>query len=403
MAKCWEKCVLAGLLVVFLSFVTVNCGDDGSILLEMKKSFRDMDNVLYDWTDSPALDYCVWRGIMCDNVTFNVVSLNLSGLNLVGAPAIGQLKALLLMDYMVISPSPFQSELWTSCLILEDILNILRFVFKNLRFACCYSNVSYNNLVGYIPTGSNFPRFSPDSFLGNPGLYGYWMSFSCHQDRSAVATLGIALGGFGYSSYDLNLCLLAAQSKIVFRWTTRQARNKKKLDWPTRLRIALGSAQGLAYLHHEGSPRIIHRDVKSSNILLDRDFGIAKSLCPPKTHTSTYVTGTIDPEYARLTEKSDVYSYGIVLFELLNRLITNPISIICYGHGGPLALLCTKGQPAERPSMHEVAPLVQVQCYVDEYANHKETHLLNSSSVSTSDAQLFLKFGQVISQDTVLR
>lgn len=48
---------------------------EGATLLEIKKSFRDVDNVLYDWTDSPSSDYCAWRGIACDNVTFNVVAL----------------------------------------------------------------------------------------------------------------------------------------------------------------------------------------------------------------------------------------------------------------------------------------------------------------------------------------
>ncbi|XP_020237136.1 probable serine/threonine-protein kinase PBL23 [Cajanus cajan] len=104
-----------------------------------------------------------------------------------------------------------------------------------------------------------------------------------------------------------------------------------KLDWETRLRIALEAARGLEYLHEHVSPPVIHRDFKSSNILLDKkfhakvsDFGLAK-LGPDRAggHVSTRVLGTqgyVAPEYAltgHLTTKSDVYSYGVVLLELL--------------------------------------------------------------------------------------
>ncbi|KFK27954.1 hypothetical protein AALP_AA8G452900 [Arabis alpina] len=173
---------------------------------------------------------------------------------------------------------------------------------------------------------------------------------------------------------------------------------KVKLDWETRLKIAVGAAQGLAYLHHDCTPRIIHRDIKSSNILLDEnfeahlsDFGIAKSIPASKTHASTYVLGTIgyiDPEYARtsrLNEKSDIYSFGIVLLEILtgkkavdneanlHQLIMSKtddntvmeavdpeVTVTCMDLGHikktfKLALLCTKRNPLERPTMLEVS------------------------------------------------
>ncbi|GMQ02378.1 hypothetical protein CsSME_00048639 [Camellia sinensis var. sinensis] len=455
-------------------------------------------------------------------------------------------------------------------------------------------NVSYNNLAGNIPTGNNFSRFSPDSFIGNSGICGYWVGSPCHVSHptervtiSKAAILGIALGALvillmilvaacrshnptpflegsldkpvNYSSPKLvilhmNMALHVyddilrmtenlsekyvigyGASSTVYKCVLKNCKpvaikrlysqypqclkefeteletvgsikhrnlvslqgyslspsgnllfydymengslwdllhgptKKKKLDWDTRLRIALGAAQGLAYLHHDCSPRIIHRDVKSSNILLDKDFeahltdfGIAKSLCTSKSHTSTYIMGTIgyiDPEYARtsrLTEKSDVYSYGIVLLELLtgrkavdnesnlHHLILSKtannavmdtvdpeISATCKDLGAvkkvfQLALLCTKRQPSDRPTMHEVGrvlvslmpsdttpkqltpttptpttlPSAKVPCYMDEYANLKTPHSVNCSSMSTSDAQLFLKFGEVISQNS---
>ncbi|KAI4318219.1 hypothetical protein L6164_026010 [Bauhinia variegata] len=102
------------------------------------------------------------------------------------------------------------------------------------------------------------------------------------------------------------------------------------MDWPTRLRIAIGSARGLTYLHEECPLRIIHRDIKGSNILLNlnfepkvADFGLAKLTTDNNTHVSTRVMGTfgyLAPEYAssgRLTEKSDVYSFGVMLLELI--------------------------------------------------------------------------------------
>ncbi|KAF3450752.1 hypothetical protein FNV43_RR06841 [Rhamnella rubrinervis] len=107
-------------------------------------------------------------------------------------------------------------------------------------------------------------------------------------------------------------------------------KGKKKLKWPTRMKIALGSAKGLSYLHDDCQPKIIHRDIKADNILLDdnfeakvADFGLAKFFPESDTHVSTGIKGTsgyIDTEYAsggKLTNKSDVFSFGVVLLELI--------------------------------------------------------------------------------------
>ncbi|VAI20228.1 unnamed protein product [Triticum turgidum subsp. durum] len=103
------------------------------------------------------------------------------------------------------------------------------------------------------------------------------------------------------------------------------------LDWPRRLAIALGAAQGLAYLHHEASPHIIHRDIKASNVLLDADlvpkvadFGFAKLIPEGVSHLTTRVKGTLGylaPEYAmwgKVSESCDVYSFGVLLLELVS-------------------------------------------------------------------------------------
>ncbi|KAL2340058.1 hypothetical protein Fmac_007998 [Flemingia macrophylla] len=180
------------------------------------------------------------------------------------------------------------------------------------------------------------------------------------------------------------------------------------LDWPTRYRIALGIAQGLAYLHHDLLFPIIHRDIKSSNILLDvdyqpkvADFGIAKVLQARggKDSTTTVIAGTygyLAPEFAyssRATTKCDVYSFGVILMELLtgrkpveaefgeNRNIVFWVSNKVEGKEGArpsqvfdprlscslkddmikvlrIAIRCTYKAPASRPTMKEVVQLL---------------------------------------------
>uniref|UniRef100_A0A5B7BQE0 non-specific serine/threonine protein kinase n=1 Tax=Davidia involucrata TaxID=16924 RepID=A0A5B7BQE0_DAVIN len=104
-----------------------------------------------------------------------------------------------------------------------------------------------------------------------------------------------------------------------------------ELDWPTRHKICVGIARGLAYLHEESRLKIVHRDIKATNVLLDKnlnpkisDFGLAKLDEEEDTHISTRIAGTygyMAPEYAMwgyLTDKADVYSFGVVALEIVS-------------------------------------------------------------------------------------
>ncbi|KAL2454339.1 Serine/threonine-protein kinase PBS1 [Abeliophyllum distichum] len=149
------------------------------------------------------------------------------------------------------------------------------------------------------------------SLLHHPNLVNF-VGYCAEGDQRILVYEFLPLGSLGYHLHDLTP-------------------DMQPLDWNTRMKIAAGVANGLSYLHHQVDPPVIYRDMKSSNILMDEgfrpqlsDFGLAKfGPNEDKTHVSTMVMGTYGycaPEYAatgKLTLKSDVFSFGIVLLELM--------------------------------------------------------------------------------------
>ncbi|CAN1151162.1 Cysteine-rich receptor-like protein kinase 2, partial [Linum perenne] len=143
-------------------------------------------------------------------------------------------------------------------------------------------------------------------------------------------------GSFSFShSFVTRLCVVVTRNAFVYVSMGSDAR----LTWEMRFNIVLGTAEGLAFLHEESELRIIHRDIKLSNILLDADysariadFGLARMFPEDQTHISTAVAGTLGymaPEYVvrgKLTEKADVYSFGVVVIELVTGRKNNSFS-----------------------------------------------------------------------------
>ncbi|XP_020549608.1 receptor-like serine/threonine-protein kinase ALE2 isoform X1 [Sesamum indicum] len=162
----------------------------------------------------------------------------------------------------------------------------------------------------------------------------------CVEDRTRCLVYELIPNGsveshlHGKNFWLFGYCLpppLPCKYMIFVYLSSGSDKERSPLDWSARLKIALGAARALAYLHEDSSPRVIHRDFKASNILLEddftpkvSDFGLARAaLDEENRHISTRVMGTfgyVAPEYAmtgHLLVKSDVYSYGVVLLELL--------------------------------------------------------------------------------------
>ncbi|KAG4110552.1 hypothetical protein ERO13_D13G055800v2 [Gossypium hirsutum] len=210
-------------------------------------------------------------------------------------------------------------------------------------------------------------------------------------------------------------CMTATERLLVYPFMVNgsvrsclreRPESQAPLDWGVRKRIALGAARGIAYLHDHCNPKIIHRDLKAADILLDEefeavvgDFGLAKLMDYKNTHVTTAVRGTmghIAPEYlssGRASEKTDVFGYGIMLLELITgqkaadlvRLANDDVMLLDWVEGLlkdekletlvdsdlqgnyikeeveqliQVALLCTQSTPVGRPKMAEVVRML---------------------------------------------
>ncbi|KAL0352927.1 UNVERIFIED_CONTAM: putative LRR receptor-like serine/threonine-protein kinase [Sesamum angustifolium] len=294
-------------------------------------------------------------------------------------------------------------------------LQTVAFTLKQIRAAT--NNFDASNKIGEGGFGPVYKGLLPDGtivavkqlssgsrqgiqeFLNEIGM------ISCLQHPNLVKLYGCCMEGdqlvVVYEYMENN-----SLARVLFGRSSDSNKSQLILDWPTRFQICFGIARGLAFLHEETRLKIVHRDIKPTNVLLDKDlnpkisdFGLARLNEDENTHISTRIAGTIGymaPEYALwgyLTEKADVYSFGVVLLEIVsgkrnNNHMTshNFIGLLDWANelqeskkidelvderlGSradieeidrvvKVALLCTKPTPSVRPTMSEVVQMLE--------------------------------------------
>ncbi|EYU43325.1 hypothetical protein MIMGU_mgv1a005067mg [Erythranthe guttata] len=236
---------------------------------------------------------------------------------------------------------PYSSFLsYFSCLGFQqdyefNIGNLKRFSLRELQTAT--SNFNPKNIIGQGGFGVVYKGVLPNKTmiavkrLKDPSVTGEV------QFQTEVEMIGLALHRNLLQLYGF--CMTPKEKLLVYPHMPNgsvadrlrdSGQENPSLDWSKRMRIAIGASRGLVYLHEQCNPKIIHRDVKAANILLDEsfeavvgDFGLAKLLDPRVSHVTTAVRGTVGhiaPEYlstGQSSEKTDVFGFGILLLELI--------------------------------------------------------------------------------------
>ncbi|VAI85591.1 unnamed protein product [Triticum turgidum subsp. durum] len=209
----------------------------------------------------------------------------------------------------------------------------VRFTYRELQDA----TNNFSNKLGQGGFGSVYLGTLPDgSRIAVKKLEGIGQGRK--EFRSEVTIIGsihhihlVKLRGFCAEDSHRLLAYEYMAKGSLERWIFRTKEDDPLLDWDTRFNIALGAAKGLAYLHQDCESKIIHCDIKPENFLLDdnflvkvSDFGLAKLMSREQSHVFTTMRGTrgyLAPEWITnyaISEKSDVYSYGMVLLEIIS-------------------------------------------------------------------------------------
>ncbi|AQK40948.1 Putative leucine-rich repeat receptor-like protein kinase family protein [Zea mays] len=283
-------------------------------------------------------------------------------------------------------------------------------IFSNAELKLATDNFSSQNILGEGGYGPVYKGKLPDERV----IAVKQLSQTSHQGKSQFVTEVATISAVQHRNLVklYGCCIDSSTPLLVYEYHENGSLDRALfgdsgtiLDWPTRFEIILGIARGLTYLHEESSVRIVHRDIKASNVLLDTDltpkisdFGLAKLFDEKKTHVSTKIAGTfgyLAPEYAmrgHLTEKADVFAFGVLAMETVagrpntdNSLEEHRIYLFewaweLYERDQALgildarieesdgeeavirvinvALLCTQGSPHQRPPMSRVVKML---------------------------------------------